>query len=155
MQCERRVVSKGPLAASTCCPVPAPQWPTASHGPHLFRARCSYGPKTVLVVARPAAGGGSCTEGAAGSADGSGSGEATEQQRAERRMVVQEFVLLPTGGWQLSRWGKRRLGGTAASVSWYACMRKLYASCIAGAACCSKRPRSGACSPCLPFLPQA
>ncbi|PSC76933.1 Sedoheptulose-1,7-chloroplastic [Micractinium conductrix] len=62
-----------------------------------------YGPKTVLVVARPAAGGGSCTEGAAGSADGSGSGEATEQQRAERRMVVQEFVLLPTGGWQLSR----------------------------------------------------
>lgn len=47
-----------------------------------------YGPKTVLVLARPAAPGGQATE------------QAAEQRQ---RLGVQEFVLLPDGTWQLSR----------------------------------------------------
>lgn len=58
-----------------------------------------YGPKTVLVLARPAAPGGQATE------------QAAEQRQ---RLGVQEFVLLPDGTWQLSRWAGVAIGLLAA-----------------------------------------
>ncbi|KAL4425564.1 hypothetical protein ABPG75_009580 [Micractinium tetrahymenae] len=50
-----------------------------------------YGPKTLLVLAQPAA---------AGAAP---AGVAAGQPVEQPRLAVQEFVLLPAGGWQLSR----------------------------------------------------
>lgn len=49
-----------------------------------------------------------------------------EQQEEQRQHVVQEFVLLPSGAWQLSRWGGRGPaawgGGTRCPVSSAGCL---------------------------------
>lgn len=64
-----------------------------------------YGPKTVLVLARPATAGGA---------------EPTAGQR--QQLIVQEFVLQPSGAWQLSRWGAWAVftleGGAACMLAW-------------------------------------
>ena len=59
-----------------------------------------YGPKTVLVLARPI----TAAEAVAGAAAAVQSG-GEQQSTAERRLVVHEYVLQPSGAWQLSRCG--------------------------------------------------
>lgn len=60
-----------------------------------------YGPKTVLVLARPVA----AAESAAAAAGGGPAGGEQQGTTEQRRLVVQEFVLQPSGAWQLSRCG--------------------------------------------------
>lgn len=69
-----------------------------------------YGPKTLLVLARPAA--------AAQPQAQAQAAQAMQQQGQPQLppMAVQEYVLLPSGAWQLSRWAAwgRLLGCCAA-----------------------------------------
>lgn len=60
-----------------------------------------YGPKTVLVLARPV----TAAEAVAGAAAAGQSSSEQQGTAEQRRMVVQEFVLQPSGAWQLSRCG--------------------------------------------------
>ena len=60
-----------------------------------------YGPKTVLVLARPI----TAAEAVAGAAAAAEQSGGEQQSTAERRLVVQEYVLQPSGAWQLSRCG--------------------------------------------------
>lgn len=66
-----------------------------------------YGPKTVLVLARPVSAAAEAVAGAAAAGQAGGEQQGTATQR---RLVVQEFVLQPSGAWQLSRCGAL-LGG--------------------------------------------
>ncbi|PRW59000.1 Sedoheptulose-1,7- chloroplastic [Chlorella sorokiniana] len=58
-----------------------------------------YGPKTVLVLARPV----TAAEAVAGAAAAGQAGGEQQGSVEQRRLVVQEFVLQPSGAWQLSR----------------------------------------------------